>query len=105
MTSSFKPEQSAITVPVATSCKMSARIVLQWFVDEAEFVPAPATYHPLVNGEEAFKAVYDAIAKADKTVDIRSPGYVIDRARPGKVTGLQTSSETRLLIEPHPLPA
>ncbi|WP_421668882.1 phospholipase D-like domain-containing protein, partial [Pseudomonas viridiflava] len=75
MTSSFKPEQSAITVPVATSCKMSARIVLQWFVDEAEFVPAPATYHPLVNGEEAFKAVYDAIAKADKTVDIVCWGF------------------------------
>ncbi len=33
---------------------------------------------------------------------IRSPGYAIDRALPGKVTGLKTSSETRLLIQPHP---
>ncbi|MBS7418506.1 phospholipase [Pseudomonas syringae] len=35
----------------------------------------PATYRPLVNGEEAFRAVFEAIAKAEKSVEIICWGF------------------------------
>ncbi|MEE4677036.1 phospholipase D-like domain-containing protein [Pseudomonas alliivorans] len=73
--SSLMPELSTITVPIATSCTTSATLIPRWFVEKSEFNPAPATYQPLVNGEEAFKAVYEAIAKAEKTVDIVCWGF------------------------------
>ena len=39
-------------------------------------IPArEATYQPLINGEEAFKAVHLAIAQATKTVDIICWGF------------------------------
>ncbi|MDC6212482.1 phospholipase D-like domain-containing protein [Ralstonia solanacearum] len=63
------------TTPLALSCTRSATITLPWFVQRTEYNPAQATFQPLVNGEEAFGAVYDAIAAAKHTVDIICWGF------------------------------
>jgi phosphatidylserine/phosphatidylglycerophosphate/cardiolipin synthase-like enzyme len=44
-------------------------------VQNTEYHPAAATYQPLINGEEAFKAVHLAIAQATKTIDIICWGF------------------------------
>ncbi|QNT63501.1 phospholipase D-like domain-containing protein [Ralstonia solanacearum] len=64
-----------IVTPLALSCTRSATITLPWFVQRTEYDPAQATFRPLVNGEEAFGAVYDAIAAAKHTVDIICWGF------------------------------
>ena len=64
-----------ITTPLALSRTRSATITLPWFVQGTEYNPAQATFGPLVNGEEAFGAVHDAIAAAKHTVDIICWGF------------------------------
>ncbi len=46
-----------------------------WYVEYTEYHPVAATYQPLVNGDEAFKAVHLAIAQATKTIDIICWGF------------------------------
>ncbi|WP_039057010.1 phospholipase D-like domain-containing protein [Enterobacter sp. Bisph1] len=67
--------QNDIVVPVATSYTTECQIVSPWFVQGTEYPPTLATYKPLVNGEEAFAAVYHAIANAKRTVDIICWGF------------------------------
>ncbi|HEY1608765.1 MAG TPA: phosphatidylserine/phosphatidylglycerophosphate/cardiolipin synthase family protein, partial [Paraburkholderia sp.] len=67
--------QPPITVPIALSCTNSAIITLPWFVQRTENRPRPATYRPLVNGKEAFSALYDAIDHATHTVDYVCWGF------------------------------
>lgn len=67
--------QQSITTPIALSCTNSATITLPWFVQKTEYNPAQATYKPLVNGEEAFGEIYDAIANAKQSVDIICWGF------------------------------
>ena len=67
--------QPFITVPIALSCTRSATITLPWFVQRTEYNPAPATFKPLVNGETAFRDIYDAIFLAVKSVDIICWGF------------------------------
>lgn len=62
-------------VPIATGQCNSAVLTPPWFVQGAEYCPDPATFKPLVNGAEAFGAVYDAIAAAKRTVDIICWGF------------------------------
>ncbi|KQZ92379.1 phospholipase D-like domain-containing protein [Pseudomonas sp. Root562] len=64
-----------ITVPVATSKTMSCQLNLPWFVQNTEYHPVPATFEPLVNGERAFGAVYDAILAAKSSVEIICWGF------------------------------
>jgi hypothetical protein len=59
-----------IVTPLALSETSSATLCAPWFVQRTEFPPMPASYRPLVNGKEAFGAVYDAILAAKHTVDI-----------------------------------
>lgn len=71
---------SSIVTPLALSETSSAMLCSPWFVDftpegPAEFHPLPASYKPLVNGQEAFGAVYDAILAATHTVDIVCWGF------------------------------
>jgi phosphatidylserine/phosphatidylglycerophosphate/cardiolipin synthase-like enzyme len=71
---------SNIVVPVALCERPGADICLPWFVDctpegPAEYPPRQATYKPLVNGQEAFGALYDAIDKATSTVDYICWGF------------------------------
>ncbi|MGF2576953.1 phospholipase D-like domain-containing protein, partial [Ralstonia pseudosolanacearum] len=64
-----------IVTPLALSCTRSATITLPWFVQHTEYDPAQATFRPLVNGAEAFGAVYDAIAAAKHSIDIICWGF------------------------------
>ena len=67
--------QPPITVPIALSRTRSAVITLPWFVQKTEYRPKPANYTPLVNGHEAFGALYDAIDKATRTIDYVCWGF------------------------------
>jgi len=67
--------QKDIVTPIATTETSQCIITAPWFVQDTEYPPALATYKPLVNGEEAFAAVYHAIANAQKTVDIICWGF------------------------------
>jgi phosphatidylserine/phosphatidylglycerophosphate/cardiolipin synthase-like enzyme len=64
-----------IVVPVALQHTQEASCTSPWFVCDTEYHPVAATYHPLVNGEEAFRAVHLAIAQAKKSVDIICWGF------------------------------
>ncbi|MCK4152017.1 phospholipase D-like domain-containing protein [Ralstonia pseudosolanacearum] len=64
-----------IVTPLALSCTRTATLTLPWFVQHTEYGSAQATFRPLVNGEEAFGAVYDAIAAAKHSVDIICWGF------------------------------
>lgn len=70
----MKREQS-IAVPIALSCTRSATITAPWFVQQTEYNPAEATWLPLVNGEKAFAAVFDAIRNAQHSIDILCWGF------------------------------
>ncbi|SDH02411.1 PLD-like domain-containing protein [Paraburkholderia phenazinium] len=63
------------TTPLALNCTDSANVSFRWFVQNTEYRPAPGTFAPLVNGEEAFGAVYDAILNAQHTIDIVCWGF------------------------------
>ncbi|MFC0695977.1 phosphatidylserine/phosphatidylglycerophosphate/cardiolipin synthase family protein, partial [Paraburkholderia humisilvae] len=52
-----------------------ATLTLPWFVQRAEYRPAEATFKPLVNGEEAFGAIHDAMLGAKRSVDIICWGF------------------------------
>ena len=67
--------QPDIVTPVATAYTSQCRITPPWFVQYTEYFPVPATYKPLINGEEAFAAVHNAIANAKKSVDIICWGF------------------------------
>jgi len=67
--------QNDIISPVATVDTSECAIITPWFVENTEYPPVPATYMPLVNGEEAFRSVHEAIANAKKTVDIICWGF------------------------------
>jgi len=58
-----------ITTPLALNRTRSATLTAPWFVQKTEYNPAQATFQPLVNGEEAFGAVFDAIMAAKHSVD------------------------------------
>ena len=67
--------QCNIVVPVALQHTQEATCTSPWYVCNTEYHPVAATYQPLINGEEAFKAVHLAIAQATKTVDIICWGF------------------------------
>ncbi len=67
--------KNSITVPIALSRTRSATITLPWFVQRTEYAPAPGTFEPLVNGEETFRDVYNAIQSAKLSVDIICWGF------------------------------
>jgi phosphatidylserine/phosphatidylglycerophosphate/cardiolipin synthase-like enzyme len=64
-----------IVVPVAFQHTDKVTCTPPWYVQDTEYPPAKATYQPLINGEEAFKAVHMAIAAAVRTVDIICWGF------------------------------
>lgn len=64
-----------IVVPVALQHTNEAVCSAPWYVQNTEYPPAKATYQPLINGEEAFRAVHLAIAGATTTIDIICWGF------------------------------
>lgn len=61
--------------PVAFQHTDQVTCTSPWYVEGTEYHPVEATFEPLINGEEAFKAVHLAIAKATKTIDIICWGF------------------------------
>ncbi|WP_186231040.1 phospholipase D-like domain-containing protein [Burkholderia gladioli] len=66
---------TTITTPLALNQTSNAGITLPWFVQKTEYNPRWATLQPLINGEMAFGAVYDAIRDARHSVDIICWGF------------------------------
>lgn len=68
------PNKPIIT-PFALNQTKTGNATLPWFVQNTEYDPAHATFRPLVNGEEAFGVLYDALSKAQHTIDIICWGF------------------------------
>ncbi len=70
-----------ITTPIALAETDNCTITSPWFLGcmndgvSPEFHPTAASYEPLVNGEAAFGALYDAILAAKKTIDYICWGF------------------------------
>lgn len=64
-----------IVAPLSLQHTQEVMCTSPWFVCNTEYIPRLATYKPLINGEEAFRAVHEAIEKAAKTVDIICWGF------------------------------
>ncbi|MBT2342095.1 MULTISPECIES: phospholipase D-like domain-containing protein [Pseudomonas] len=64
-----------ITTPVALQHTQEATCCTPWYVCHTEYPPAVASYQALVNGEETFRAVHQAIAQAVRTIDIICWGF------------------------------
>jgi phosphatidylserine/phosphatidylglycerophosphate/cardiolipin synthase-like enzyme len=64
-----------ITVPIALSYRLAATLTLPWFIQRTEYGPEQATFRPLVNGEETFGVLYEALLKAKTSVDIICWGF------------------------------
>jgi phosphatidylserine/phosphatidylglycerophosphate/cardiolipin synthase-like enzyme len=71
MYSPLKP----IISPLALKCTNTVTVSLPWFVQRTEHNPALTNFRALVNGEEAFGAVYDAILAARHSIDIVCWGF------------------------------
>lgn len=61
--------------PVAFQHSQEVTCTPPWYVRNTEYPPALATYEPLINGEDTFRAVHEAIFNATKTVDIICWGF------------------------------
>jgi len=67
--------QCEIVVPIALQHTNEGVCTSPWWVQDSEYSPTLASYEPLINGEAAFKAVYEAIDAASKTIDIICWGF------------------------------
>ncbi|QDQ83658.1 phospholipase D-like domain-containing protein [Paraburkholderia megapolitana] len=63
------------TTPCALNQTSSGTVNMRWFVEYTEYDPCGATFQPLINGENAFRRIYDAILSANHTVDIICWGF------------------------------
>lgn len=61
--------------PVSLQQTQEVTCTPPWYVRNSEYPPAMATHEPLINGEEAFRAVHLAIAQAKVCVDIICWGF------------------------------
>jgi phosphatidylserine/phosphatidylglycerophosphate/cardiolipin synthase-like enzyme len=64
-----------IVAPIAFQDTETVTLCTPWYVQDTEYAPAMATYKPLINGEETFRAVHEAIAGATSSVDIICWGF------------------------------
>lgn len=71
----MKPTNPDIITPLARPDTDQCMVTSPWFLSDSEFPLCQATYKPLVNGEEAFAAVFNAITNAQYTVDIICWGF------------------------------
>ena len=80
--------------PVAFQHTQEVTCTPPWYVRDTEYPPAMATYEPLINGEDTFRAVHEAISNATKTIDIICWGFqpsmyfIRDRARDPKAPSI-----------------
>ncbi len=64
-----------IVAPIAFQDTETVTLSAPWFVQDTEYAPTLATYKPLINGEDTFRAVHEAIAGATSSVDIICWGF------------------------------
>lgn len=64
-----------ITIPVPRNGAMGAQMTPPWFLSDGEYSRKAATFGLLINGEEAFRAVHEAIASAKQSVCIICWGF------------------------------
>lgn len=64
-----------IVAPLSLKHTQEVMCMTPWFVFGTEYRPVAASYTPLINGEEAFRAVHEAIDQATKSVDIICWGF------------------------------
>lgn len=64
-----------VVTPLAQNQTNQCTITPPWFVNKSEYHPLASSFQPLVNGEEAFGAVYRAILAAQKSVCIVCWGF------------------------------
>ncbi|MDW5416213.1 hypothetical protein R6242_06455 [Iodobacter sp. CM08] len=64
-----------IVTPAALGQTNECTITPPWVVQKAEYAPVGASFKPLINGERAFRAVYEAIVAAEKSVCIICWGF------------------------------
>ncbi len=62
-------------VPIARGETRQCTITPLWFVQGSEYNILPGRFELLINGENAFRAIYEAIAKATKSVCIICWGF------------------------------
>jgi phosphatidylserine/phosphatidylglycerophosphate/cardiolipin synthase-like enzyme len=67
--------EDTIVVPVAFKYTDQAFCTAPWYVWKTEYPPNKAAYHPLVNGEETFTALHQAIANATHSINIICWGF------------------------------
>ncbi|BAN48061.1 phosphatidylserine/phosphatidylglycerophosphate/cardiolipin synthase family protein [Metapseudomonas resinovorans] len=67
--------QQAIVVPIALQHTHTATATSPWFVQRTEYPPMLTDYRYLINGEATFKAVHEAIEKAEASIDIICWGF------------------------------
>jgi phosphatidylserine/phosphatidylglycerophosphate/cardiolipin synthase-like enzyme len=67
--------QYEIVTPVALQHTQEVTCTPPWYVRDTEYPPAMATYEPLINGEDTFRAVHEAIDQAKTSVDIICWGF------------------------------
>lgn len=67
--------QCEIVTPVALQHSQEVTCTAPWYVQDTEYPPAMATYEPLINGEDTFRAVHEAIEQARTSVDIICWGF------------------------------
>ncbi|UJB31697.1 hypothetical protein [Chromobacterium sp. Beijing] len=63
------------TIPMRFKDGRTVQAHASWFICDTEYPPDFANYTPLVNGERAFAAVHQAIANAQRSVDIVCWGF------------------------------
>lgn len=61
--------------PIAQNQTNQCTITPPWILNQSEYHPLVCTFEPLVNGEQAFRAVYKAIEAAEKSVCIICWGF------------------------------
>ncbi|MBA1380567.1 phospholipase D-like domain-containing protein [Pseudomonas brassicacearum] len=67
--------QPDIVVPICLRHTNEAVCTPPWYVHNTEYHPVAASYQALVNGQETFTAVHQAIAQAKKSIDIICWGF------------------------------
>ena len=67
--------QKIIVVPICLRHTNTATLTLPWFVERTEYHPVLTAYRPLINGEETFREVHEAIEKATRSIDIICWGF------------------------------
>lgn len=71
-----KPIETVDNFALSIVSKRDVKATMPWFAKGGKYPPRAANLiEPLINGERAFKAVHEAIAKAKKSVDIISWGF------------------------------